>query len=126
MHSNLSALEAELPVLRGKDRLDALMKIADLQQMKREENQPEEEKIHYYLPLEICKNCPNRKNLGRKEWEATEKTGEKETTPFPAQKRKKAENHHILYTSTPDIPFLPLFSPVETLSYLSGYCKIIP
>ena len=59
----LSALEAELPVLRGKDRLDALMKIADLQQMKREETQPEDERVHFYLPMPMCEECPNRINL---------------------------------------------------------------
>jgi hypothetical protein len=61
--SVLSALEAELPVLRGKDRLDALMKIADLQQMKREETQPNEERVHFYLPMPMCEECPNRINL---------------------------------------------------------------
>lgn len=60
----ISALEAELPILRGKDRLDALMKIADLQQMKKEETKTEEDKVHFYLPL-TCHHCElyiNRKN----------------------------------------------------------------
>ena len=39
----LSGLEQTLPYLRGKDRADVLMKIADLQQMKKDENTEEEE-----------------------------------------------------------------------------------
>lgn len=62
--SVLSALEAELPVLRGKDRLDALVKIADLQQLKRTEEKPDEERVHFYLPMPMCENCPNRHFLG--------------------------------------------------------------
>ena len=42
--------------LRGKDRADVLMKIADLQQMKKDENTEEEETVHYYLPLQ-CYRC---------------------------------------------------------------------
>lgn len=59
----LSALEAELPTLHGKDRLDALMRIADLQQLKREETKPDEERVHFYLPMPMCEECPNRINL---------------------------------------------------------------
>lgn len=40
----------------AKQRADILLKIADLQQMKREENKDEETTIHYYLPL-TCSNC---------------------------------------------------------------------
>lgn len=54
----LSGLEQTLPYLRGKDRADVLMKIADLQQMKKDENteEEEEETVHYYLPLQ-CYRC---------------------------------------------------------------------
>ena len=52
----LSGLEQTLPYLRGKDRADILMKIADLQQMKKDENTEEEETVHYYLPLQ-CYRC---------------------------------------------------------------------
>lgn len=52
----LDALADELPYLKGKDRIDALMKLADLQQMKKEENAEEEERVIYYLPLR-CKSC---------------------------------------------------------------------
>jgi hypothetical protein len=52
----LSGLEQTLPDLRGKDRADVLMKIADLQQMKKDENTEEEETVHYYLPLQ-CYRC---------------------------------------------------------------------
>lgn len=52
----LSGLEQTLPYLRGKDRADVLMKIADLQQMKKDENTEEEETVHYYLPLQ-CYKC---------------------------------------------------------------------
>ena len=41
-------------VLSG--RADVLMKIADLQQMKKDENTEEEETVHYYLPLQ-CYRC---------------------------------------------------------------------
>lgn len=64
--SVLSALEAELPILKGKDRLDCLYKIADLQQMKREDDKQEEERVHFYLPLPICEDCPHKNNLLRK------------------------------------------------------------
>lgn len=52
----LDALAEELPNLRGKDRVDALMKIADLQQMKKEETAEEVERVIYYLPLR-CNSC---------------------------------------------------------------------
>lgn len=52
----LSGLEQTLPYLRGKDRADVLMKIADLQQMKKDENTEDEETVHYYLPLQ-CYRC---------------------------------------------------------------------
>jgi len=52
----LSGLEQTLPYLRGKDLADVLMKIADLQQMKKDENTEEEETVHYYLPLQ-CYRC---------------------------------------------------------------------
>lgn len=52
----LDALAEELPNLRGKDRIDALIKIADLQQMKKEETAEEVERVIYYLPLR-CKSC---------------------------------------------------------------------
>ena len=54
--SVLSGLETKLALLRGKDRADVLMKIADLQQMKKDENTEEEETVHYYLPLQ-CYRC---------------------------------------------------------------------
>ena len=49
--------------LKGKDMADVLSKIADLQQMKKEEMKNEEERVHFYLPLPYCKDCPNKKNL---------------------------------------------------------------
>ena len=42
--------------LSSKDRISLLMKIADLQQMKKDENTEEEETVHYYLPLQ-CYRC---------------------------------------------------------------------
>ncbi|MBR8739031.1 hypothetical protein [Bacteroides pyogenes] len=54
--SVLAGLEETLPLLRGKDRADVLMKIADLQQMKKEENVEEVDTVHYYLPLQ-CYRC---------------------------------------------------------------------
>lgn len=52
----LEGLEEVLPSLRGKERADILIKIADLQQMKKEENKEDEENVHYYLPLQ-CYRC---------------------------------------------------------------------
>lgn len=53
----ITALAREADNLRGKDRVDVLNKIADLQRMKQEENKTEEERVHYFLPLTCC-NCP--------------------------------------------------------------------
>ena len=49
--------------LKAKEKADILQRIADLQQMKKEENKSEENRVHYYLPLQVCKDCPNRGNL---------------------------------------------------------------
>lgn len=70
----LSALEAEMPTLKGKDRLDCLMRIADLLQMKKEETKDEEDTVHFYLPLAICKDCPNRGKINREGWQTQEIT----------------------------------------------------
>lgn len=59
----IAELIKSLRGLRGKDRADVLNKIADLQQMKKEEMKNEEERVHFYLPLPYCKDCPNKKNL---------------------------------------------------------------
>lgn len=61
--SVLNALEAELPYLKGKDRLDALMKIADLQQLKKDDLKTENDLVHFYLPLPVCEGCPNKRKL---------------------------------------------------------------
>ena len=53
----LEALEAELPNLKGKEKTDVLMKIADLQQMKREDPRIEHERVHFYIPATNIK-CP--------------------------------------------------------------------
>lgn len=53
----ITALAREADSLRGKDRVDVLNKIADLQRMKQEENKTEEERVHYFLPL-TCYVCP--------------------------------------------------------------------
>ena len=52
----LNALIAELPYVSGKDRADLLMKIADLQRMKQEENIAEDNTVHFYLPV-TCHMC---------------------------------------------------------------------
>lgn len=54
--SVLDALAATVKDLKGKERADVLMKIADLQQMKKEETAEEDNTVHYYLPIS-CKNC---------------------------------------------------------------------
>lgn len=42
--------------LKGKDKADVLMKIADLQQMKKEKDEGREKTVHFYLPLK-CDYC---------------------------------------------------------------------
>lgn len=53
----IDQLAATLTQLRGKDRADVLMKIADLQRMKNEEIKEEEKLTHFYLPIACPKTC---------------------------------------------------------------------
>lgn len=48
--------------LQGKEKADILTRIADLQKMKQEEKR-EDDRVHYYLPLEVCDDCQFRGNL---------------------------------------------------------------
>lgn len=57
----LSHLISVVPELSGKERVDALMKIADLQRMKQDENKQDEKRVHFYLPLS-CDRCKLRQN----------------------------------------------------------------
>lgn len=50
----ISELAKTAETLKGKDRSDVLMKIADLQQMKKDDVRDEDEMVHFYLPV----NCP--------------------------------------------------------------------
>ena len=52
----INALVAELKYTRGKARADLLMKLADLQRMKEEETEKEDETIHFYVPI-TCYDC---------------------------------------------------------------------
>jgi hypothetical protein len=52
--------------LDGKEKADVLNRIADLQQMKKEEQKKEDERVHFYLPLQVCKDCPNKNKLVEK------------------------------------------------------------
>ena len=54
--------------LDGKEKADILTRIADLQQMKKEEQKKEDERVHFYLPLQVCENCPNKNKLVEKKW----------------------------------------------------------
>lgn len=54
--------------LEGREKADVLNKIADLQQMKKEEMKKEDERVHFYLPLQVCENCPNKNKLVEKKW----------------------------------------------------------
>lgn len=62
---NITTKEGQLEELRSiynelaspKDRQDALKQIADLQQLKHEQSNEEERRIHYYLPMK-CALCP--------------------------------------------------------------------
>lgn len=49
--------------LSGKEKADIINRIADLQQMKKEENKSEEERVHFYLPLPVCNDCKFKGNL---------------------------------------------------------------
>lgn len=53
----IDQLAATLTQLRGKERADVLMKIADLQRMKNEEIKEEEKVTHFYLPIACPKTC---------------------------------------------------------------------
>lgn len=50
--------------LQGKEKADILTRIADLQKMKQEEKR-EDDRVHYYLPLEVCDDCKFQSNLVR-------------------------------------------------------------
>ena len=52
--------------LDGKEKADVINRIADLQQMKKEELKKEDERVHFYLPLSVCKDCPNKNKLVEK------------------------------------------------------------
>ncbi len=60
-------MEQLIPTLTGTDRLTALTKIADLQNMKKEDVVLQEDRIHYYLPLgsqlRYCTNCTFRSRI---------------------------------------------------------------
>lgn len=53
----IAALSEEAKTLRGKERVDALIKLADLQQMKKEEKGEEKRNVMHYLPAR-CVSCP--------------------------------------------------------------------
>lgn len=54
----IESIGVESLSLSGKDKVDALMKVADLQRMKQEENKEKEEQRRYYLPyISKCRNC---------------------------------------------------------------------
>lgn len=60
----LDALEEQLGATDdAKQKTDILMKIADLQRMKQEENIEKERQVHYYLPLR-CEVCPFKNEKG--------------------------------------------------------------
>lgn len=54
----IAALSEEAKNLHGKERVDALIKLADLQRMKNEETKEEERHVLFYLPMANCENCP--------------------------------------------------------------------
>lgn len=60
-------MEQLIPTLTGTDRLQALMKLADLQNMKKDDIVVQEERVHYYLPLSshlnYCKNCIHKNRM---------------------------------------------------------------
>lgn len=59
----IAELVKTLRGLEGKNRADVLGKIADLQRMKDEETKSENETVHYYLPLQVCKDCKNKNKI---------------------------------------------------------------
>ena len=59
----IDRLAMEAKVLKGKELVDTLMKIADLQQMKRDEVKEEDQRVHFYLPLN-CFKCSHYKKYG--------------------------------------------------------------
>jgi hypothetical protein len=61
----IEEMERLIPTLSGTDRLQALVKLADLQNMKKEDVTVEDERVHYYLPLTLkkCAVCTFRNRL---------------------------------------------------------------
>ncbi|MDO5665568.1 MAG: hypothetical protein Q4G63_09980 [Bacteroidia bacterium] len=49
--------------MQGKDLADILSKIANLQAMQKQEEKQPDERIHFYLPLHACNDCPNKSKL---------------------------------------------------------------
>jgi len=54
----IAALSEEAKNLHGKERVDALIKLADLQRMKQEEVKEEKRQTMFFLPMSNCGNCP--------------------------------------------------------------------
>lgn len=64
----IDALTREADNVTGKARADILMKIADLENMKKEDTREERKYLHFYMPL-TCENCSltvDNGNLRRK------------------------------------------------------------
>lgn len=69
----IEAMQAEYAAAKdNKQRADILNKIADIQQMKKEEDKESQKLIHYYLPLR-CEACPAYSVLTRKMQDAADK-----------------------------------------------------
>lgn len=60
----INQLGSVAETLKGKEKAEVLMKIADLQQMKKEEVKEEDERVHFYVPL-TCHKCSHYKNYGQ-------------------------------------------------------------
>lgn len=58
---NVLATQATDPKLKG----EMLVKLADLQQMKKQDDEDKESKIHYFAPLK-CSQCPIKKAAAEK------------------------------------------------------------
>lgn len=72
--ANIDTKEAQLRELNdiyrqatdAKQRADILKQVADLQQLKKDENKAEEQRTHYYLPIKcaLCPYKPTKKDEG--------------------------------------------------------------
>lgn len=61
--SIIAGLEQSVTLAQGKQKADILVKISEYLGLDKA-TVPEEERVHFYVPLPYCKDCPNKGKLG--------------------------------------------------------------